>query len=185
MWYAARSEEKEPNALAVALAEVKARLLIDHDDDDDDLTAMIREATAYVETYCNIRLLPQTLVCECDGWRDFSRLPDGPIPANAVTVINYVDPSGAAQTLSTDAYRVLHDGLETQIATKAGKVWPVVHYAERIRLTIDAGYPEILPYEIRAAILFRVAANYQRRENPSGGQWTEFDSLLINFRRGA
>ncbi|MDQ1183576.1 head-tail connector protein [Agrobacterium larrymoorei] len=185
MWYAATSEAKEPNALAVALAEVKARLLINHEDDDDDLTAMIREATAYVETYCNIRLLPQTLTCECDGWRDFSRLPDGPISANAVTVINYVDGSGAAQTLSTDAYRVLHDGLEAQIAPKAGKVWPVAHYAERIKLTIDAGYVDAVPCEVRAAILLRVATSYQNRENVTAAPWTEFDSLLVNFRRGA
>ena len=184
MWYAARAEAKDPDTLAVALEDVKTRLLVDHTDDDADISDMIREATAHVESYCNIRLAPQVLTCECDSFRDFRRLPDGPVFPGAVKKIEYTDGSGVVQNLDLDIVGLRLDGLEAFIALKPGWAWPVTRFGERIIVTIEAGYPEKIPYEMRAAILHRVASNYQRRENAAAGQWSEFDSLLVNYRRG-
>ncbi|MCA2372208.1 phage gp6-like head-tail connector protein [Agrobacterium genomosp. 3 str. CIP 111-78] len=185
MWYAGKSEPKDPDALVVPLADVKLRLSVDYSDDDDMLTDIVREATAYVESYCNIRLAPQTLTSECDGFRDLRRLPDGPVFADAVKEIGYVDQSGNPQTVDTGIYSLLLDGLEASIALKAGRVWPIPRHGERITVRIEAGYGDKLPYEIRAAIMVRVASVYRGRENAPMGEWSDFDSLLINFRRGA
>lgn len=185
MWYAANAVAKDPAALAVPLADVKIRLSVDHSDDDGLLSDIVREATAYVESYCNIRLMPQTLISQCDGFRDFRRLPDGPVFTGAIKEIGYVDQAGNVQTVVVDSYSLQLDGLEASIVLKAGYVWPLPRFGERITVTLDAGYLDGIPYEIRAAILSRVASVYRGRENAPMGEWSDFDSLLINFRRGA
>lgn len=184
MWYAATATADDPNALAVSLKTAKTRLRIDTDDDDELLTGLIREAGAYVARYCNMRLVPQTLVLRCDSFMDMARLPDGPVFDGAVQSIVYVNSAGDELTLDPSAYELRVDGLEAAIVPKGGGVWPVSRFGERITLTIKAGYAEI-PFEIQAAILVRVATKYVRAENDDDGQWTEFDSLLVNFRRGA
>ena len=185
MWYAANAVAKDPDALAVPLADVKLRLSVDHSDDDGLLSDIVREATAYVESYCNIRLTPQTLTSQCDGFRDFRRLPDGPVFTGGIKEIGYVDQSGNPQTVDVDSYGLQLDGLEASVVLKAGHVWPFPRFGERITVTVDAGYVDGIPYEIRAAIMARVASVYRGRENAPMGQWSDFDSLLINFRRGA
>ena len=185
MWYAANVVAKDPDGLAVPLSDVKMRLSVDHSDDDGLLSDIVREATAYIESYCNIRLMPQTLTVQCDSFQDFRRLPDGPVFAGAIKEIGYVDQSGNSQTLDAEICSLQLDGLEASIALKAGRVWPVHRHAERITVKIEAGYGDKPPYEIRAAIMARVASVYRGRENAPMGEWSDFDSLLINFRRGA
>jgi uncharacterized phiE125 gp8 family phage protein len=184
MWYAATATADDLNALAVSLETAKTRLRIDSDDDDALLTGLIREASAYVARYCNMRLAPQTLVLRCDSFVDMARLPDGPVFAGAVQSIVYVNGAGVEQTLDSSSYELRVDGLEAAIVPKGGGVWPVYRFGELITVTLKAGYVEI-PFEIQAAILVRVATKYVRAENADEGQWTEFDSLLVNFRRGA
>lgn len=185
MWLAATATTDDPTALAVSLPDVKARLRIDHDDDDADLTDMIREASAYVERYCGIRLLPQTLECRCSGFSDLTRLSDGPVFSGAVQSISYIDAAGVTKVLDPSVYDLRIDGLDAAIIKKIGAAWPVAKHGELITLAIKVGYPDGVPYEIRAAILLRVGSNYERRENSTMGAWSEFDSLLVNFRRGA
>ncbi|MUZ65329.1 head-tail connector protein [Agrobacterium vitis] len=185
MWYAATAVADDPDALVVPLATAKTRLRIDTSDDDALLTDLLREAGAHAARYCNIRLLPQELVAHCDSFADMVRLPDGPVFAGAVQSIAYVDGAGVDQVLDPASYELRIDGLEAAILPRPGGAWPVARHGDLITLTIKAGYGDGIPFEIQAAILVRVATAYAGGENVEAGKWTEFDTLLVNFKRGA
>ncbi len=96
MWYAATTVPVPDASPPLTLAAAKSRLRIDFGDDDTLLSDMIAEAVAHIERYCNIRLGRQVLTCRCDSFSDFARLPDGPLVADAVQSVAYVDPAGVA-----------------------------------------------------------------------------------------
>lgn len=183
MWYS--STVQEPAAgLAVSLVDAKARCIVDHGDDDDLITALIKEVTANAERYCNIRILPQTLVAKCDGFRDMARLPDGPLSDNAIQSIAYVDPTGEDQVLDAAFYELRLDGLEAAVVPATGHVWPAIQMGSRISMTVIAGFDDV-PYDIQQAILLKVAERYEKRENSAYLAMSDWDALLINHRRGA
>ncbi len=196
MWYPSNvtaAPTKEP----VTLAEAKVHLRRDDRDDDgnlvdqpdDDLVSgLISAARQHVEKYCNARWAEQTLVCRCDSFADFARLPDGPL--KSITSIAYVDTNGEAQTLDDAAYEACKSGLEPSIAIKEGYTWPVTRPGSLITLTAVFGGE--VPPAIKVAILLFVGAWYENREETAIGvsvaalpSSVATDALLCNFRRGA
>lgn len=184
MWYAATAVPVDGSALPVALSVAKSRLRIDFEADDDLLSSMIEEATAHVERYCNIRLRRQVLTCRCNTFADFVRLPDGPLSAGAIQSITYFDTAGDEQTLEPTRYSLWVDGLESSIVPKPGTAFPRSKFGELITVTMVAGY-DVLPADLRDAILLRVVTRYRNPENAAVDGWSEMDSMLVNFRRGA
>ncbi len=149
-----------PAAEPVTLAEAKAQCGIATSDTtrDTELALKISAARAYVERYCSVRLVTQTLVMACDGFADFARLPEAPI--QSVTTVTYVDTAGADQTLPTGDYELRRDGLEPSIASAFGTQWPKVQEGSRISVTVTAGFGNAadVPPNIKLAVLMHVAA---------------------------
>jgi uncharacterized phiE125 gp8 family phage protein len=181
MWYPTKitiPATSEP----VTTADAKRRLRIDFSDDDADIDLMIESARDHAEKYCNTRFATQTVEMKCDGFCDLERLPEAPI--SSITSISYVDTDGATQTLATSVYELRNDGLEAAIVTKYGQQWPAIQPGSRITVTAVVGYAEA-PAAVKHAILLFIADAYEVRENAKIDDWTAFDALLTNFRRGA
>lgn len=180
MWYPAKVTEA-PATLPVTVDEVKLRLRIDAADDAADVSLLIASATDHVEKYCNTPLVSRTVEVKCDSFADMAYLPVAPV--SAVTSIVYVDTAGVEQTLHDTVYDLRGDGLSAMIVPKLGQVWPAVQSGSRITLTATVGYAEV-PAAVKHAILLFIADAYAVRENGAVSDWTAFDSLLSNYRRG-
>lgn len=181
MWYPAKTTT-EPTTAPVTASEVKSRLYIDFDDDNGDIDILIAAATDYVERYCNIRLMAQTVEAKCDGFDDFSFLPFGPV--QSVSAIKYIDIDGAEQTLDTAIYEVRNDDLEASIVLQYDKVWPARRVNSRITVTAVVGYA-VLPPAIKQSVLLIIATGFKDREAQEALTFSTADALLSNFRHGA
>lgn len=180
MWYPAKVTTAA-TAEPVTIEDVKRRLRVEFTDDDNDVELMIASARDHAEKYCNVLFAEQTVELKCDCWSDMARLPVAPV--SAITSIAYVDTDGATQTVAADTYEARLDGLEPSIVPAYGKQWPSVRPGSRVTVTAAAGY-EDAPPAVKHAILLFIADAYEVRENAALVDWTAFDALLCNFRRG-
>ncbi|MBD9636089.1 phage gp6-like head-tail connector protein [Ensifer sp. ENS07] len=181
MWYPTKvttAATTEP----VTAEEAKRRLHITFDDDDADIDLMIKSARDHAEKYSNVRFASQTVEMKCDGFCDFVRLPEAPM--SSVTSIAYIDTTGAPQTLPDTVYELRNDGFEVSIVTTYGQQWPAIQSGSRITVIAVVGYADAPP-AVKQAILLFLGDAYENRENAELDDWTAFDALLCNFRRGA
>ena len=181
MWYPTRvttPATSEP----VTVEEAKRRLHVTFNDDDDDIELMVASMRDHAEKYCNTRFASQTVEMKCDNFCDLERLPEAPV--TSVTSISYVDTDGVTQTLAGTVYELRNDDLEVSIVTKYGQQWPAIQMGSRITVVAVVGYGEAPP-AVKHAILLNIADAYENRENAELEEWTAFDALLCNFRRGA
>lgn len=181
MWYPSKVTTPATNE-PVSLDEAKRRLRVTFDDDDDDIDLMISSARDHAEKYCNTRFAEQTVEMKCDGFCDFVRLPEAPV--KSITTVSYVDTAGASQAVPETVYELRNDGLEASIALKYGEQWPPIQMGSRIVVTAIVGYAAPPP-AVKHAILLHLGDAYENRENTELPEWTAFDALLCNFRRGA
>jgi len=180
MWY--------PSAVTVAAAELvtiaEARQQARSDTDTDldaELTRLITVARNHVEKYCGIRIGSQTIVAKCDSFDDMARLPDAPV--TSITSITYVDTDGATQTLATSVYELRADGLEAAVVLKFNQSWPAIQPGSRIIVTAVVGYTTAPP-AVHHAMLVRIADHFTDHETVASGDFSTFDALLVNHRRG-
>ncbi|RVN04656.1 head-tail connector protein [Sinorhizobium meliloti] len=181
MWYPSKitvAATAEP----ISEAEAKRRLHITFEDDDDDIALMIAGVRDHAEKYCNVRFASQTVEMKCDGFCDLGRLPEAPV--SAVSSIEYIDTAGAEQTLADTVYELRNDGFEVAIFTKYGQQWPAIQPGSRITVTAVVGYADA-PAAVKQAMLLYIGDAYENRENAEIDDWTAFDALLCNYRRGA
>jgi uncharacterized phiE125 gp8 family phage protein len=117
------------------------------------ITRMIASERSFVEKYCGIRIVTQTIVAKCDAFCDFARLPFGPV--QSISSVTYVDVDGATQTLATSVYEVRADNLQASMVLKYNQVWPTTQVGSRITVTAVVGYASV-PSDIVSAILLRI-----------------------------
>lgn len=158
MWYPETvtvAAESEP----VTATQVKQQCGIASSDAsyDDMITRMIAAGRGFVEKYCAIRIVTQTVTVKCDDFKDFTRFPVSPV--QSMSSIEYVDADGADQTLDTSVYEVRTDGMHTSVVLKYSQVWPVIQVGSRITVTAIVGW-EIVPSEIIAGILLWIGRNF-------------------------
>ena len=129
-----------PGTDAVTLVEAKAHLKVDTTDDDTLITSLITAAQKWVEGYCNVKLITQTIKEYWDGF------PTGAIcpvsftvaPVQSITSITYTDTNGVTQTWSSALY-------QSDLKSKPARFMPV-----------DGGnWPEVKDYTLNA-----IAATY-------------------------
>lgn len=158
MWYPA-SVTAAPASEPVTLAQVKHQCGVAASDrkNDDALGRLIVAERGYVEKYCGIKIVTQTLTLKCDTFCNFARIPIGPL--QAVPSITYVDQDGSDQTLDTSIYEVRADGLETSVVLKFGKSWPTIQRGSRITVVAVAGFISV-PAELVSAILLRISSKF-------------------------
>ena len=138
-------------------------------------------ARNHVESYCDIRIGAQTIVAKCDSFNDLARLPDAPV--TSITSITYVDTDGATQTLATSVYELRADGLEAAVVLKFNQSWPAIQPGSRIIVTAVVGYTTAPP-AVHHAMLVRIADHFTDHETVASGDFSTFDALLVNHRRG-
>jgi uncharacterized phiE125 gp8 family phage protein len=168
-----------PATEPLELEDAKTHCRVDGGDSDSELGSMIAAARGFVEDYCGIKLVSQTVVLRCSSFCDFIDLPIAPI--SSVTSITYLDSSGVEQTLSTDVYETVLTDLEPTIRLKFNQSWPSVREAsDAIRVTVSAGYAS-LPAPIHHAMLLMIGQWFDSR---AVGELSEgAKSLLSNYRR--
>ncbi|MBB4007801.1 head-tail connector protein [Allorhizobium taibaishanense] len=180
-WYGATVTAKAAD-LPVSVQTVKERCGIDTAHDDAILHMMLEEVVAVVEQTCNLSVFPKTLVAQCDGWADLERLPDGPVKPGSKPVITYTSQDGGEIVLDPSLYRLKSDGLTFGLVPV--RFWPLAHRGAPVTVTYEVGFVE-LPFDLRLGIIMRVAEIYGRPENGAADAVTDFDRLLVNWRRGA
>jgi len=168
--------------LPVTVATVKERCGIDTAHDDAILQMMIEEVVAVVEQTCNLSVSQKTLVAQCDGWADLERLPDGPVKPGSKPIITYTLPDGEEAVLDPATYRLKSDGLNARLVPLTS--WPQAHRGAPVTITYEVGFAE-LPFDLRLGIIMRVAEIYGSPESRVADAVTDFDRLLVNWRRGA
>lgn len=156
MWYPAKVTEA-PASEPVTLAEAKAQCGVSGTDKDPVLNLLIAASRTFVENYCGIRIVSQTVEVECDDWSDFRRLSIAPIID--VTVIEYVDTAGDVQTLPTSVYLVNDFHLQPSITLKYNQRWPAIQMGSKIKITATVGY-ETVPSDLKAAILLSISKHF-------------------------
>jgi uncharacterized phiE125 gp8 family phage protein len=149
----------------LGLAETKTHLSVDVSDTDAQIQNAIRASRRYIERHYGLALLTQTLVLIRDGF------PCGWIelrpPVQSVTSVVYLDAAGASQTWSSAFYVVDKDSEPARLASGIGVAWPTTAWLPgAVKVTYVAGWttPELVPDEIRQALLMLVAHYYADRE---------------------
>lgn len=174
----------EPLSAADATVHVKA----DAGDTEDQayILALTKAARAHVESYTGLKLIAQTVKLRADGFCGLMPLPVAPV--TAVSSVQYLDATGAAQTLSTDIYGSVLFGLNPAIYRKSNQNWPSTFTSpEAVIVTATVGYTT-LPEEIGHALKLLVSTWYDLRSGTSDKPVSETPhavaALLSNFRLG-
>jgi uncharacterized phiE125 gp8 family phage protein len=158
-----------PASEPISLAEAKAHLRVDHDDEDALIARLVIAARESCERITGRAFIAQSWRLWCDGWPDCAlraiSIPRPPLIS--VTSVAAYDRSGAATTLSSDAYIVDSAAAPGRIVLKDTTVLPAdLREANAIAVTYQAGYganAANVPAGIRAAVLSLVAHLYEAR----------------------
>lgn len=158
MWYPA-SVTTPPTSEPVTVAQAKQQCGVVTSDSASNaaFARFIATERGYVEKYCGIKIMPQTVTMKCDNFCNFERIPVAPI--QSVTSITYVDVDGASQTLDPATYEVRADGFETSIVLQFGQSWPTIRRGSRITVIAVAGFVAV-PSELESAILLRISGKF-------------------------
>jgi uncharacterized phiE125 gp8 family phage protein len=158
MWYPA-TVTVQPVSEPVTEDQVKQQCGISASDTsyDDMIERMIATERGFVERYCGIKIVTQTVSMKCDRFCDFKRLAVSPI--QSVTSVSYVDIDGATQTLDAAVYEARLEGLAPSIVLKYNQVWPTPRVGSRITVVAVAGY-ETAPSELVSAMLLRIGRSF-------------------------
>lgn len=151
-----------PASEPVTLDEAKLHLRVDHGDEDALIGMLIASARSQAETRTGRRLMAQTVEVHLPGFKTLLRLPEVD-PIRDVLSVEYLDTSGALQTVPEADYRRAGDALVCAV----GKCWPAVLAApDAVRVRVECGWPtaDDVPAELKQWILLRVATAYKNRE---------------------
>jgi uncharacterized phiE125 gp8 family phage protein len=153
----------------VSLAEARAQLSMTEDDptdQDGEITNMIKAARELVEGETGL-ILTRRQVAE--GAACFGDLTLNAWPVASVDAINYIDTSGAEQSLAVDAYRVQIGRRSARILPPVGGMLPAVHGCgtDAITIVATAGFetPDEVPEFCKRAILIMVSTWFRTRED--------------------
>lgn len=129
-----------PVTMPVTLSEVKAQLRLEaaFTSDDDYITSLISVATAYVESYCNRRLITQTWEKSFEKWIDVELVLFGQL--QEIVQITWLDEDKSSDTLSADDYIV------TGVATDEGRI----EFDDNVDLSTDLY--QVDPIQVRHTV---------------------------------
>lgn len=175
----------------ITLGEAKAHLRVEHADEDTLIASLVSAATAHLDGWSGV--LGRALVTQT--WRqDFpcfaAKLRLALAPLSSLSSVTYYDTDNASQTLSSDIYQALSDGIGPYVTLKADQVWPNVYgRVDAVRVTYVTGYgaASAVPQPIKQAMLLMIGHWYDAREEatmqtlrriPAGAE-----ALLAPYRR--
>jgi len=156
-----------PAAEPVPVADLKAHLNILHDTEDALIAAFGQVALEHIETTTGRALVSRTIDAWFPAWpaRGVIELPQPPLVS--VTAVYYLDSAGAEQTLASDLYDVVAEGLIGRIERRDGASWPALAASSKaVRVRYVAGYGADgagVPHALRAAVKLLTEHFYYRR----------------------
>lgn len=189
-----------PDGYPVTLEEVKLHVHAeDFTDDDATLQRLISEETDHLDGWWGIlnrALKPQTWELTLDEFPETIQIPLGPLIS--VTSIKYDDEDGNEQTIDPADYVVDTVVRPGWVVPVAAFEWPTpLDAINAVRVLFVAGYEDepdtssgaasgavisTVPPSIKAAIIVRVAARYEVRENDEEPKESAADRLVNPHR---
>ncbi len=182
-----------PTTTPVDLAEVKEHLRVDFSDDDPLITALIDAATSYLDAWTGILgrvMVTQTWDLTLDDFpEDAISIPLGPL--QSVAALNYVDVSGATQSIAEANFYVDTKSPDGWVVPDADFTWPETLYAPNVvtvRFVVGYGDAPAVPQAIKQAMLLLIGHWYENREGSIVGTSVSelplaVSALLAPFRR--
>ena len=158
----------EGDVLALADAKAQCRLETTFTDDDTLLTDLIQAAEAMIDgpNGIGVALLTQQWTLALDWWPfDGLRLPLTPF--QSLDQVQYVDLSGALQTLDPATYVVDDISSPARFCRAWGAYWPPVRpQFGAVRITFTAGWTEAadVPQDLKQAAKLLISHWYQNRD---------------------
>lgn len=173
------------------LAELRSHCRVDDPIEDAILVAVSEVAQSHVEQTTGQILTRRSVFFRAAGF------PEGAwtlteYPVLAVERIDYVDETGAAQTVPVTDCVLARDGGYSVLRPRQGVAWPATAPDSEVSVELLAGYPEgECPAPLRHACLLLAAHFYENREavapsaGASGLSEVPFavNALLAPFRR--
>jgi uncharacterized phiE125 gp8 family phage protein len=150
--------------------------------DDTYLTALITAARQYSEIECQRQFINATWTWTLDRFEQFLHVPMSPL--QSITSFQYVDPTGATQTVDPTIYVVDTNNIAPRIGLVWGQIWPFTAFQINVvTIVFVAGFgPDAtyVPEDIKTAIKMIAASWYENREEidslpfkpvPVGAHW--------------
>lgn len=170
MNYRSLKRVTSPAVEPVTLAEAKAHLRVDDTNSDTEITAMIRAAREWVETYLDRSLVHTQWRATYDTFPWEFELPRPPMASSGTTTavaVTYTLETGSTATLDATTYRVDRDDTPGVIRTVYSGTWPG-HLADANAVTVTwwGGYGAdgtSVPQAVRSAMLMLIAHFYETR----------------------
>ena len=167
---------------AVTLDEARNHLRITDFNEDGMILSLITAAREWAETYSEKAIVEQTVTAYYENLSIVMQLPLG--NASALTKIDYLDPTGGAQSLTTG---VILTKSTPNKAVFVDSVPDNKKQVDSVEIKYRAGFAnDSVPYRIKQAILLLVADMYEHREMQVLGQRFDqnptIDRLLFPVR---
>lgn len=174
-----------PSTEPVTATEAKLHCKVDNTADDALFTILIQAAREYVEQYCNIALVTETITEYFDAFPAGDVLTLSVSPLQTVTSITYVDSAGATQTLSSGLYNVDTAHQPARVFLDEGQTWPET-YGQRNCITVvyTAGFgaAAAVPAKLKLALLMSIAERYNNRQDGPKTYRTAVEVLLDDYK---
>ena len=160
----------------VSLLEVKRQCRIETDFDGEDALLMgyISSARAWCEKFDSRAYATQTIEVWLDGWPTYDDSIEMPRPPlQSVTSVVYYTTDDVVHTFDAAKYFVDTVSMPGRVCLRYNQVWPVtpLRYYNAVCVTAGVGFasPEVMPPQIRQAILLLVGHWYENREDTISG----------------
>lgn len=157
----------------MSLADAKTHLRVDITDDDTLITAMVLAATEAAEQILGRALMPQTWQLQLDAFPEAFELTR--VPVISVANVQYVDATGATQTLASNLYALdnANDFGFAYLVPAYGSIWPATRdQINAVSVQYVCGYANAaaVPESIKAWIKLQVGAMYENRASEGAVQ---------------
>lgn len=184
-----------PTAEPITVDEAKSHLNVTSADDDTYIGSLIAAARRHAEAFTRRAFLFQTWDVLMDEFSSEIGIPIAPL--QSVTSVKYIDTDGAEQTVATSVYAVDDNADPGVVHLDYGQSWPAARRQRNaVTIRVVAGYedpdaaPEssvdVLPDDIKQAMLLHIGHMYEHRESVSDFQThnvpMSYESLLYPHR---
>ena len=173
-----------PTEYPVTLNEAKSHLRVDGNDSDGDITALIDQATKYVESVTGRALVTQTWKVVLDSLPTELKLPKPPL--QSVSSISYQDANNATQTLGASNYTVDTNSQPGRVVQSYSGTYPNTYPdLNAVTITFVCGYGArtAVPETYKQAIKLYIEKMYDMPSGPYGQALDDtLTALVINNR---
>lgn len=164
------------NAGIITLGQAKLHARVDGTEEDDSIAAFITAVRMHAENKTRRAVALQTLAVTFPRFpHEGGKLEIPKPPLVTVESVVYADPTGALQTLASNAYFsfTASDSIPAEVYPTIGTSWPDTQRdnPQAVVVTYQAGWTaDNIPQPIVNWMLCRVAELYEHRERVSVGQ---------------